>query len=158
MMSRTEADLAIALPAARLLVVPALACLFVGACWAGVTLLLNGDGVSALGALLAGTAAAGAASISMCIIRPWRRRLLIRWPFVFLAGTLLQMLLTLLGGLVLYFASLGEAIGTWLCLVASFWAGLAGLVWVYGSHMKRAAPAKPPATAPGMTASRPSTE
>jgi hypothetical protein len=94
----------------------------------------------------------------MVAIRPWRTRPLIRWPFVFLAGTLVQTVLTLLGGLLLYFASFGESIGTWLCLVVSFWAGLAGLVWVYGSHMKRAAPAGSSAAAAGQAASPPSTE
>ena len=157
-MSGDKADLTIALPTARLLVLPAAACLLVGAVWAGATLLISGETHTALGALLAGAAAASAAVISMLAIGPWRRRPLIRWPFVFLAGTLLQTALTLLGGLVLYFASLGEAIGTWLCLVASFWAGLAGLVRVYGSHVKRAVPAEEPSTAPGTPASRPSTE
>jgi hypothetical protein len=158
MMTADKTELAISLPTARLLLIPAIGCVLVGACWAGVTILLTGGAHRALGALLAGGAAASAALISMLTIRPWRTRPLIRWPFVFLAGTLVQTVLTLLGGLLLYFASFGESIGTWLCLVVSFWAGLAGLVWVYGSHMKRAAPAGSSAAAAGQAASPPSTE
>jgi len=158
MMSANRADAGISLPTARLLLVSAAGCLLVGACWAGLAWLIGGGPRTALAALLAGAAAAGAAIVAMGAVTPWRRRPLIRWPFVFLAGTVLQALLTLLGGLVLYSASLGEAIGTWLCLVVSYWAGLAGLVWVYGSHMKRTAPAGPPPAADEKAASSPSTE
>jgi hypothetical protein len=157
-MSPNSAELALALPTGRLLLIPAVACLLVGAGWAGVTMLVGGALQAALGALLASASAAGAAVVSMLAIGPWRRRPLIRWPFVFLVGTLLQTLLTLLGGLLLYFAAFAEAIGTWLCLVVSFWAGLAGLVCVYGSHVKRATSAEPVSTARGKRVSRPSTE
>lgn len=148
----------ITLPTAPLVLIPAAGCILVAACWAGVAWLLTGRVHPATGALLAGAAAAGAAMISMLAIGPWRARPLTRWPFVFLAGTLLQMLLTLLGGLLVYFASFGDTAGTWLCLVVSYWAGLAGLVWVYGSHMKRTAPAGRPPTGSEQAASSQSTE
>jgi len=140
MIATTKPERIITLPTGRLLLTPTVACIVVATCWAGVTAAVGAGAHQALGAGLAGAAAAGAAVVSMLLIAPWRRRPADRWPFVFLAGTLLQMLLTLVGGFLLYSASFGDTVSTWLCLVVSYWAGLAGVVWVYGSHMKRWAP------------------
>ena len=157
-MTTAKPEHIITLPTAPLVLIPAAGCILVGACWAGVAWLLTGRVHLAAGALLAGAATAGAAIISMLAIRPRRARPITRWPFVFLAGTLLQMLLSLVGGLLIYFASFGDTAGTWACLVVSYWAGLAGLVWVYSSHMKRTAPAGPPPTVSEKAASSQSTE
>jgi CDP-diglyceride synthetase len=141
MTATTKPERIITLPTGRLLLTPTAGCIVVAACWAGVAAAVGAGAHHALGAGLAGAVATAAAVVSMLLIAPWRKRPAIRWPFVFLAGILLQMLLTLVGGLVLYSASFGDTASTWLCLVVSFWAGLAGVVWVYGSHMKRWAPA-----------------
>jgi len=134
-----SADQPIRLPTAKLLLVPALSCLVVGGGWAGIAALLQFGKEDIIGAILAGLVPALAVVVAMVLIRPWHARPVTTWPFVFLAGTVIGLLATLAGGLVLYFASSYGTVGTWLCLVVCYWAGLFGLVWVYGSCMKRRA-------------------
>jgi hypothetical protein len=129
------------LPTGRLLLIPPAGCILVGAFWSGGAAVLGAGALEAVGALLAGVAAAVATLLSMLLIGPWRKRSVIRWPFVFLAGTLLQTLLTLAGGFLLYSATPYGTVAMWLCLVVAFWAGLVGLVRIYGSHVRRLAPA-----------------
>jgi hypothetical protein len=138
----------LALPTASLLIRPTIHCVVVGAIWAAGAALLGLSLDDALGALAAGGGAAVAFIVSMLLIRPWRKRPTTVWPFVFLLGTLIVTPFTLGVGLLLYSATRLGTVSTWLCLVASFWAGLWGLVQVYGSFMRRnAPPGSPPAEA-----------
>ena len=130
----------VTLPTVRLLLIPALLSAAVGAVWAGGAAILQRPGEDVIGGLLAGVAAAAAVALAMLLIGPWRLRPLTTMPFVFLAGTVVQAVATLGGGFLLYSATRFGTTATWLCLVAAYWAGLFGLVRIYGSHMKRFAP------------------
>lgn len=90
-----------------------------------------------LGALLAGLGASLAAFIPMTALRIWVPRPLVRWPFIILAITMLQTLLTLGVGFVLHFAILLGAISTWLCLVVSYWIVLSVLTGTYARAIKQ---------------------
>lgn len=114
--------------------------MLVAACWAAAAGGLGRPRDDVIAPLLAGALAAAAAVLAMLLIRPWRTRPMTAWPFVFLAGTVIHLLGTLAGGMLLYFASHFGSVGTWLCLVGSYWAALFGLVRVYGSCMKQSAP------------------
>ena len=131
------------LPTARLLLEPAALSIAAGGCWALAAAVLGRAMPDVIGALLAGMAAALAAALAMLLIRPWRPRALVTWPFVFLAGTVIHLLAVLAGGMLLYSASIYGTVSTWLCLVVSYWVGLFGLVRVYGSCMRQTAAAGP---------------
>ncbi len=142
-----KADRRISLPLGRLLRATLPGCLIVGAIWAAVAAAIGSGSADVIGGLLGGTCAAGAAVISIVLIRPWRPLSTVQWPFVFLLCTMLYTAATLGLGFLLYSVTAWGTVSTWLCLVVSYWVGLAGLVRVYGSHMKRMAPSggQPPA-------------
>ena len=90
-----------------------------------------------LGALLAGLGASLAIVLPMIALRLWNPRPLVRWPFIVLALTMLQTLLTLGVGFVLHFAILLGTISTWMCLVVSYWIVLSVLVGTYAKTIKQ---------------------
>ena len=86
--------------------------------------------------------AAALGVVAVLVIGPWKSRSLLRWPFVFLAATMAQIVFALALGLLIYFRTSYGTVGAWLCLVLSSWAVLFGMVRVYASHMKRFSPAR----------------
>ena len=149
MASQTSAPMAasdplpeIRLPTRQLLLIPAVSCVVLSGIWAGAAALMGRDSNEVTGALAAGAVALAAAWLGILLIQPWRSRETTRWPFIFLAGISIQLFATLGGGFLLYFATPFGTAGSWLCLVVCFWAGLYGLVHVYGSHMKQHAPGR----------------
>lgn len=131
------------LPTVRLLLIAAIVGPMVGTVWAVAAWLVGSERAHVWGSLLAGVASGLAGVLAIVLIGPWQARPLIRWPFIFLLGTMIQLVATLGGGILLYFATPFRAVSTWLCLVVSFWAVLFGLVRAYGSHVKRYGSARP---------------
>lgn len=142
---------AITLPAARMLLVPSSAALGIGLLYFLVGLLARLPAVETRSAAAAGLGVALASLASTLAIRPWRPLPVVTAPFIVLLATLLFVAGTLAAGFLLHFPARLGTVHMWLCLVLAFWAGLFGLVRVYGSHMKRgattpASPSPPPGT------------
>ena len=143
----------IALPAARLLLVPPTAALGIGCVYVIFCLVLSFPVSDVLSAATAAVGAALAGLLSVVTIRPWRSMPVVTAPFLILLATLLFVAGTLAVGFLLHFPAQFGTIHMWLCLVLSFWAGLFGLVCVYSSHMKRGASTGPsPSSSPSIDA------
>lgn len=130
------------LPTGRLVLAAIAGGLVVGDCWALGALVGEFGRAEVVGAALSGAAASVAGVVAVLVIGPWKSRSLLRWPFVFLAATMAQIVFALALGLLIYSRTSYGTVGAWLCLVLSSWAVLFGMVRVYASHMKRFSPAR----------------
>jgi hypothetical protein len=135
----TAENLAVTLPAGSLIAVAWGACGAVAGVWCAIGLALGRD----RGFLLGGAAAAGtvatSASVAIILLRPWRPRRLAEWPFAWLAGSFVRLVLTLAGAFLIYSAPFHGLGGMWLAaaVMMAYLAALIGETRVYAATMRR---------------------
>jgi hypothetical protein len=133
----TAANRTVTLPTAALIAAAWGACAAVAAAWCAIGLALGRERGFFLGGAAAAATVAAAASVAILALRPWRPRSLAQWPFAWLAGSLVRLVLTLAGAFLLYSAPFHGLGGMWLAAAV-----------VYAATMRRHGPAPPgpPAT------------
>jgi hypothetical protein len=138
---RPGSEPVIALPTARLLVVTVVACTMAGA---GSSLIAQlawpGEGLAMVGPAAA-TVVALAMVGGLLAVVPWRPRPIGLWPTLWLASTVLRMLLTPILAYLLYSATPFGAAALAINVVAAYLLALAGEVIVLAGFLKRTFPA-----------------
>jgi hypothetical protein len=146
----TAANLAVTLPTGTLIGVAWGACGAVAGAWCAIGLAFGLDRGFFLGGAGAAATVATSASVAIIFLRPWRPRRLAEWPFVWLAGSFVRLVLTLAGAFLLYSAPFHGLGGMWLAaaVMMAYLAALIGETRVYAATMRRygSAPIGPPAT------------
>lgn len=99
---------------------------------------------SALGSVSVG-AGAGVVALAVMVLglRPWRARLLGRWPFALLSGSIASLAGALALMVSLYSATPADPVVLGLAMAGAWFAGFMGLVGVYGRFVRSIRPESP---------------
>lgn len=135
------------LPTASFLIVIWATAAAAGAAFAAGALLLGFGGAAAVNGLAGAGVVAGAASLVIFALRPWRPRALLNWPVVWVAASFVRLLATLAGTYLLYSATHLGGRSLWMAVALAYLAVMFGETRVYAMSMRRFAPPAP--LAPG---------
>lgn len=124
------------LPTARLIGAATAGSALVGAVWWMSFALGAGRSAWAAAGLIGAAAVGVAAVVALLAIRPWKRRSLAQWPFVWLAGSGLRIVLTLSLAAVLYFALSVEPVALASAVAATYLITLVAETWLYVNAMQ----------------------
>ncbi len=108
----------------------------VGLAWWSAVSLGGGSSQWAAAGLYAAAVVSAGSVLALLAIRPWKRRSLMSWPFVWLAGSGVRMLITLVLTVLLYSAFSLDPAALGIAVVTAYLATLLSETWMYVHEMK----------------------